>query len=133
MHRTLGILLSVSLLAACGPRGTYVSAKVERVERKCEYTETMTTTKASGSTSKSKTRRMLDCSDDPGFSRIKHGDSMRLKGTGTAIVRYTSPLDKQEHQAWVKLNASDRSFYELDTGQTIKVRIDPNDASVGYL
>lgn len=134
MYRELGLVFTVSLLAACGPRGTYVSATVERVERACEYTETETTTNMdTGSTTKSQTARKLDCSDDPAFRKIKRGDSrQRLKGKATAIVRYTSP-DQQSHQAWIKLDASNRQFYTLETGQEIKVRIDPNDASVGYL
>ena len=134
MVRKVALLVSVSLLAACGPRGTYVAATVERVERNCEYTETETTTNMdTGSTTKSQTARKLDCSDDPEFRKIKRGDSrVRLKGEATAIVRYTS-ADQQSHQAWVKVNASNHTFYTLETGQQIKVRIDPNDASVGYL
>lgn len=134
MVRKVALLVSVCLLAACGSRGTYVSAKVERVERNCEYTETATSTNMdTGSTTKSQTARKLDCSDDPEFRKIKRGDSRRLlKGEATAIVRYTAP-DQQSHQAWVKVSASNRDFYTLETGQEIKVRIDPDDASVGYL
>ena len=134
MARKAAILAAVCLLAACGPRGTYVTAKVERVERNCEYTETETTTNMdTGSTTKSQTARKLDCSDDPEFRKIKRGESRaRLKGEATAIVRYTSP-DQQPHQAWIKVKASDRKFYTFESGQEIKVRIDPNDASIGYI
>ena len=134
MVRTVALLMSVCLLAACGSRGTYVDAKVERVERNCEYTETETTTNMdTGSSNTSRTARKLDCSDDPEFRKIKRGGSGRLlKGEATAIVRYTS-ADQQSQHAWVKVKASNRAFYTLETGQQIKVRIDPDDASVGYL
>ena len=135
MYRKAGLLLTLSLLAACGPRGTYITAVVERVERSCEYTETAKTRdRDTGATTRSSTKRNLDCSSDPAFLKIKRGDrSKRLYGHATAIVRYTSPQDQKPHQAWVKIDSKDRHFYSLDAGQQVQVRVDPEDPSVASL
>lgn len=129
-------LAATLALAGCGVPAQRVTARIERIERNCIFDETLYRDNGQGQRDTVRvTERKLECNDDPTFLAIRSGrkPNMRLFGHATVIVRYTSPTDRQQHQAWIRIDAADRAFYTLDVGQEVKVRLDRNDGSIAYL
>lgn len=125
-----------AFLAGCGESVPRIAAKVERIERRCEYTETSYRDYGGGKRTKTGSReRYYDCSDDPKFLAIQSGRTpdVRINGTATIIARYTSPADKKDHTAWIKIESGDREFYSVKAGQEIQIALDPQDSSKASL
>jgi hypothetical protein len=137
MHRLLPLGLGgLAMLSACGSNNPRIVAKIERIERSCQYDETEFEDHGAGERKfVSRTVRKYDCSDDPKFLAVKTGrdKNFRAIGHATAIIRYTSPVDQKQHQAWIRIDASRREFYTLEAGQEVRVRIDPKNSSQAYL
>ena len=71
LAQQLLVLAAFAPLCACSAPGTVVVAKVEAIQRNCEYTVTTTKYKGNTATGSSARDAKMDCSEEPSFQKIR--------------------------------------------------------------
>lgn len=129
-HLCLG-LAPAALLAACSG-GVPTTATVTTIDRSCTIIEQ---TMSEDPEVRARTRdrpiqstRKGDCDEVEEWAEVKRTKSKRVEGEAEIHFVYTGP-DGKQHNGSLRFTGADDEFYDLKSGDPIRIRVAEDDPS----